>query len=66
MLHVLVGFSKPFISGISLINLIRLIPSLNIVNSNCSMEFGTSSWEEDMKATYNLNDAVSRSTVQVC
>ncbi|KAJ6405917.1 hypothetical protein OIU84_013814 [Salix udensis] len=29
------------------------------------MEFGTSSWEEDMKATYNLNDAVSRSTVQV-
>ncbi|KAG6785665.1 hypothetical protein POTOM_007238 [Populus tomentosa] len=29
------------------------------------MEFGTSSWEEGMKATYNLNDAVSRSTVQV-
>ncbi|KAJ6670338.1 MULTI-COPPER OXIDASE TYPE I FAMILY PROTEIN [Salix koriyanagi] len=29
------------------------------------MESGTSSWEEDMKATYNLNDAVSRSTVQV-
>ncbi|KAJ6336316.1 hypothetical protein OIU78_012835 [Salix suchowensis] len=23
------------------------------------MESGTSSWEEDMKATYNLNDAVS-------
>ncbi|KAL3603262.1 hypothetical protein D5086_004121 [Populus alba] len=22
------------------------------------MEFGTSSWEEGMKATYNLNDAV--------
>ncbi|CAK7346176.1 unnamed protein product [Dovyalis caffra] len=29
------------------------------------MDFGTSSWEEDMKATYNLNDAVSRSTVEV-
>ncbi|KAJ6684745.1 MULTI-COPPER OXIDASE [Salix purpurea] len=29
------------------------------------MESGTSSWEEDMKATYNLNDAVFRSTVQV-
>lgn len=65
MLHVLVRFSEPFMSGICLFWSIYST-SIKFVNANCSMEFGTSSWEEDMKATYNLNDAVSRSTVQVC